>query len=145
MQSNLLVPYQPKEVQKYVYNNVFQLSLAQIKEVANVESEIHKYKQSQDKKFVDAFTNICRFLSLAAFSAAQARSWLQLQNILKFFYNLITFEQLNPFTHIGSEVWRHLSLLCISANIMLERVREEGFFPLRDQMKQQVFARPETR
>jgi len=67
-------------------------------------------------------------LSKSAYGAFLSRSWYQIQDIARFFLNIWTSEQLNPFNHKGSDVWKHISIITECMNQSLRVIKEQDFF-----------------
>ena len=72
-----------------------------------------------DQNLMTLLSYVLKNLGESCYHSYQAKSLIQFQNNLKFLNNLLINEMLNPFMHQGTDLWTHLSFICMMINEML--------------------------
>ena len=67
-----------------------------------------------------------KHIAIACSTAFWAKEYIMLINHIKLLRNIIFYEQIQPFHHLGTEGWKYLALCGMMINAMLKEVRREG-------------------
>lgn len=105
-----------------------------------METQIKINKQStiseEEKTAAKNTEQVFEYLAAATVHAANAKAWLSVQNIAVFTYNFLVSEMTTPFVSAGNKIWIALSTICYCFVDLLQSVKKDGLYAMRENAKQ---------
>ena len=75
---------------------------------------------------VKKITSIIQILGRAAEFAKNSRSWIQLENIVRYAWNIFTYDLTTPLELKETEAWKYVLVIAESSLFLLEHLKNGG-------------------
>ena len=125
-----------------VFNDILQLDFSKTKQAfdelgdrqkGQMLSFYEENKANPDAKYVPKaedrtvkLTNVLRVLARAAEYAKQARAWLQLENVIRYAWNLFSYDLTTPLELKDTDAWKYVVQLSEASLVLMEFLKNSG-------------------